>query len=136
MVVTPDVIGQFAAEAGSQSFAGRTTVAYGMWKSRSSPSRSCRHSRRIARSGSIADFTRAAVAVVTDEPVLATPSPVVPPQVDERADRFLLRLTEGFLSSCAYLVLRAGMTEVPEGAAPIRRGTRERGTREPGRPAL
>ena len=97
VVVNPDFIGQFAAEAGSEFFAGRTTVAYWAWELEEFPASFLPALEMAHEIWAISEFTRAAIAKVTDKPVLAMPLPVVPPQVDERVDRPALGLPDGFL---------------------------------------
>ncbi len=97
VVVNPDRIADFAAEAGREFFAGRTTVVYWAWELEQFPESFLPALEMADEIWTISEFTRAAIANVTDKPVLAMPLPVVPPSVDERVDRAALGLPDGFL---------------------------------------
>lgn len=83
VVVNADQFARFVAEAGQQFFDGRYTVAQWAWELETFPKSMWPAFNFVDEIWAVSQFTRDAIAAVTEKPVYAFPHPIVEPQVGE-----------------------------------------------------
>jgi glycosyltransferase involved in cell wall biosynthesis len=95
VVVNADQFCEFTECAGTRLADGRYTIAHWAWELETFPDRWGRALEEVDEVWAISEFTRQAIAGVTDRPVFASPPPVVAPVISSEYDRSTFGLPDG-----------------------------------------
>jgi glycosyltransferase involved in cell wall biosynthesis/SAM-dependent methyltransferase len=97
VAVNADQFVNFANDVGSAFFEGRYTIGVWAWELEEFPETWSQSFSLVDEVWAISEFSRRAIAVATEKPVLAFALPVVAPRPRPELDRALLGLPDGFL---------------------------------------
>ena len=115
VVVNADQMLNFAATVGPQFFRGRYTIGVWAWELEELPDRWPEAFALTDEIWTNSEYSRRAVATLTDRPVYAFPPPIVTPPVTLALDRRDLGLPEGFLFLFCFDFLSVTQRKNPQG---------------------
>ncbi len=115
VVINADQMLRFAATVGPHFFSGRYTIGVWAWELEEFPDRWPEAFALTDEIWTNSEYSRRAVAKITDRPVYAFPPPIVTPPVTVALHRRDLSLPEGFLFLFCFDFLSLTQRKNPEG---------------------